>query len=413
MEALDREIRSRPHGAIRAMERALGMGRNWWQDRLKGGDISLNQFIAVLDHLGLDRVSFLRQHLGKSGGFELDRPTGPVPRVVQIALRRFEALEEGPGLGEHFLETLDRQRYDDPAGALRLGEQSVELIELAQLPRLLAIIGSSFRLLLRLDEAEHVFHVGIEIASLAEDPFMPALLARRLAHVFADRADYGRALALTEQVSLVFLYAGNQVNFYRGMVDRGLWLSRLGRPYESISVLTLALDRLPKSDARYRYAAFNILGHKHREIGQLDTALEFAKKAEELSDGLGSFAASKTVWLRADIHTALGEYSEAERALRLVRDELWLSHAAEAALVTCSLVRILLLQGKATEAFAMAATTRVLVEPLRHNKIVSAIIGDLLRCGRTGLTLALVEKALSRIEGKRYKTDDRIGPVFP
>jgi hypothetical protein len=46
---------------------------------------------------------------------------------------------------------------------------------------------------------------------------------------------------------------------------------------------------------------------------------------------------------------------------------------------------------------------RALLEPLRHNKVISAALGDLLRCGQAGLTLALVEQVRARIESERKR----------
>ncbi len=49
---------------------------------------------------------------------------------------------------------------------------------------------------------------------------------------------------------------------------------------------------------------------------------------------------------------------------------------------------------------------RALLEPLRHHKLISDAIGDLLRCGQASLTLALVEVVKSRIEDERQRNQE-------
>jgi hypothetical protein len=78
-------------------------------------------------------------------------------------------------------------------------------------------------------------------------------------------------------------------------------------------------------------------------------------------------------------------------------------HPGETALATCELVRVQLRQEKSEEAYLATTSMRMLLEPLRHNKIISAAIGDLLRCGRAGLTLALAKRVQAQIEGERRR----------
>jgi hypothetical protein len=115
----------------------------------------------------------------------------------------------------------------------------------------------------------------------------------------------------------------------------------------------------------------------------------------------------KLIWLLARIESDLGELSSAtsrfEEAVAIFRK----LHYGETALVTCELARVLLAQGRHTDAFEAAASLRGLLEPLRGNKIISAAIGDLLRSGQRGLTLTLVQRVKARIEGERQTQDWR------
>ncbi len=72
----------------------------------------------------------------------------------------------------------------------------------------------------------------------------------------------------------------------------------------------------------------------------------------------------------------------------------------EEALLICDLVKVQLLRNKGEDAYRTAASMMKLLEPLRADKVVSAAIAELLRSGKDGLTLALVERIQGKIEGE-------------
>lgn len=73
LDALDQELRRRPRGTIRAMERALGWAPSWWHNRLRSGHVTTGQALAVLDYLGLDAAAFVRRSLNSQ--LELRSPS--------------------------------------------------------------------------------------------------------------------------------------------------------------------------------------------------------------------------------------------------------------------------------------------------------------------------------------------------
>lgn len=401
VKALDREIKKRPRGALSALERELGKSRGWWPGRVRAGRIGLHELFDVLDFLGMSPLGFFRDQADEDDEFELDRPCGPAPRIVIRAWERFESGEEGERVGEALLESLDRQRYDEPEETLQVAESAVRIVEIELLPRLLGIAGSTLRLLLRLDEADHAIQTGILIARCRGDRPAIADLVQRLAYVHGDRAEYTTALRLSQRAATSFLYLGATGSFGRALVDQGVLLSRLDRPQESIWVLRTALGSLSESDARNRCAALQLLGLGYKDLGDLDQALEFARQARAAAQGMEKVSVTKIVWLTAEIHRGLHRYEDAEAGLREVVDSVWPVSPADAALATCDLVRVLLLQGKREEAYVTARKMLALIEPLKANRIVSAAIADLLRSGRASLTLALVEGVYRRIAGER------------
>ena len=113
------------------------------------------------------------------------------------------------------------------------------------------------------------------------------------------------------------------------------------------------------------------------------------------------WARAKLLWLKASVHLDLNEISPAVATLEEVIAILVDIHPGEAALATCELVRVFLHQGQGEAAYKAAISMRAFVEPFRYNRIISAAIGDLLRSGQKGLTLALVKRVMKQIEGER------------
>ncbi|HEX9734004.1 MAG TPA: tetratricopeptide repeat protein [Thermoanaerobaculia bacterium] len=398
---LDEEIRGRGWGAIRGVDRVVGRDRGWWQNRVKAGDLSVVQLLTVLDHLGIEPGRFLRKALGGEPGWELDRPRGEPPEIVVRAWERVRAGKEGKGVGRDYLDSLDERRYEEPWEVERLALQDVDDVELPLLPRLLGVAGSALRLLIRLDEAEHAIHAGIGISLEREDQMAVGDLLQRLAFVVADRGEYADALGIAERAAILYLRTGDRIGVAKALVDQGIWLYYLGRPQEAIIAFESALRDLPARATLHRFTALQDLGLCHQILGDVEKALRYLSAAEELTPNAN--AEGKLSWFRSSIHRDLGQLEEAESQLCRTVEIFRGLHHGEAALTTCDLVRIQLLRGRPGDAYLTATSMRALLEPLRHNKVISAALGDLLRCGQAGLTLALVEQVRARIESERKR----------
>ncbi|MCP4593373.1 MAG: tetratricopeptide repeat protein [bacterium] len=402
---LDREIRSRGHGSIRAVDRAMGRTGGWWQQRVAAGDLSLGQLLKVLDHLGLEPVRFCRKVLGGEDGPDLDRPRGEPPEIVLRARDRLRAGTEGKGIGKTYLETLDQQRYEEPERVVKLALWAVDHVELPLLPRLLGVVGSALRLLLRLDDAEHAIHAGIEIVQGRDAQTVVGDLLQRLSYVVADQGDHAEALRLAEKEVMTYLRVGDRIGLGKALVDSGMWLYYLDQPRESINTQEAALERLPDSLPRSRCTAFQFIGLSYRRLGDPESAIKYLRKAEATAVGIEDWAMAKLTWLKGEIHMDLGQFDEAASDLWKVVEFFRERHPGETVLAACDLVRVQLLQGRLADAYQTATLISALAEPLRHNRIISAAIGDLSRCGQAGLTLALVEQVKARIksQGKQFR----------
>ncbi|MEM8961753.1 MAG: tetratricopeptide repeat protein [Acidobacteriota bacterium] len=402
---LDQEIRGRGRGAISAVERAVGKGEGWWQGRVRAGDITVDQLLGILDHLGLAPSAFVRRALADSRTLELDRPLGPVPEIVAKAWRRIQDPVDVDGVGATYLETLDRHRYRRPGEVIKMAHWAIDHVEPGLLPRLLGITGSAWRMQMELDNAAHAIHAGLELAHQRSDTATVGDLLQRLSYVLTDQGEQERALGLAERAAAIHLRNRDRAAFGRALVDQGIWLLYLDRPRESIAVLEHALGELAEGPSRSRMAALHCLGLAHQRSGNLGAALEHAIAAPRAVARIGRWDEAKLLWLRGRIYHDLERFDQAVECFEEVVMILRQIHLGEAVLATCELLRAQLSLGEAEKAFQVAMSMVALVEPLRTNKVLSSAIRELVGAGRAGMTLALVKQIEARIEDERRRRD--------
>lgn len=407
LDALDQELRSRPYGSIRALERGIGKGKGWWQDRVRTGDLSVSQLFAVLDFLGLHPIGFLRNHVGREDGLELNRPQGPVPPMVKLALERAQQAREAHGLGEKVLDALDEQRYEDPQGVANSAEWAIDQIELALLPRFLGIIGSAHRLLLKVDDAEHYLYAAVEACKLHGDDVCLGNLLRRYSYIYLERADYARSLHLAERGTLLLLRAGDLEGVGKGTVEQGIRLYYLARHAEALASLQVALGLLPSGLARYRFAALQVLGLASQSSGRSEQALTFLRLAEAESQALGSREQNKAKWLKARLLENSGRLDEAAEEFAALAEAFRKEHLGNMILVNCELVRVSLRRGLRTEAITRTKSMIPVLEQLHSHRVVCDAVGTLLREEYDGLTIDLICEVIQIIEAAQRA--DRTG----
>jgi tetratricopeptide (TPR) repeat protein len=403
VEAIDDELERRKWGAISRMEKALGVaGQGWWQARRKTEDIYIGAMVEILEHLGLDPGRFVTKVLGKDSDLVLDQPIGEPPEIVVRAWERFRS--KGPlveTVAEANLETLDRMRYAAPKEAIRQALTTLGYCSRPMIPRLLGVAGSTWRLLLDLEKAEHALYAGLKMLEELKDPRAILELAQRLCYVRSDQADFAGALRLSEKIAMGYLRLQDRIGFGKSLVDQTVWLSRLDRFQEAINMGISALDFLPETEARNRCATYQVIAYNFREINDLEKAWRYLRLAEEISGTFGDkWCQDKLLWLRGNLLSDLGRTDEAAEILWKAVEMFATTNLSDMALATCDLVRVELLAERPAVAREAAQKLRFLVEPLRDNPVVSAAISDLFYKEGAALTLALVQDVRFRLESE-------------
>lgn|GEM_PF-3064427 len=407
VRALDKEMKRRKRGTITAISQLMKRSRSWWHQRRKAGDVSVGQMMGILDYLDLDAVRFLRQALHEDGlSLDLEKPKTAPSEIVLVALHRFQIKDRPGTLGASFLETLDSIRYERPHEALEKATWGVEHVDRALLARFLGVVASIFRHLSRLDDAEHALFAGINLADISSDHEVVAELVQRRAYVVGERGQLETALRLSESAMIAYLRCGSAVGAAQAIIDQAVWMSRLGRCKETILLAETGLKWLPETEEVNRCAAYQLIARNWFVLGDLDRAWECIAKVREIAKDNSILIQDKLDWLTANILAALGRLSEAEGLLISTIERVCRYRNGEDALLICDLVEVQLRLGKLKEAHETAIMMLKLLEPMRHDRIISAAIEELLRLGEKGLTLALVDRVRTKIEGELCATLD-------
>ncbi|MDY7091766.1 MAG: hypothetical protein SX243_02205 [Acidobacteriota bacterium] len=401
--ALDEELQRRGYGSYARMERALGQSPKWWYYHRETSSLHLDEFFAILDHLGLDPGEFVLQQLRSDHNldFGLDRPRGEPPALVTRAWERFRGEATGRRLDDAFFADLNEKGYRAPRSTLELLPPLVDLAAPADLPGLLEVAGAAHWALIELDAADHCFQTALEFAHVLGEHRKVGNLLRRYSYVINDHGDSARAHRLVRAAAAILLRENDDLGLAKACVEMGQWLGYEGRKAEAMQAFQTALRRLPETEGRYRFAALQSLGVDLKNLGQLEEALEYVERARAYLPHVSKRHKGKLVWLEAGIQEELGEFEAAGEQLMTVVEIFRTEHPGEAAIATCDLVRLQFLLGRGDDAYETALTSRGLVEPLAGNKVISAAIAELLRAERAGLTLALVARVQQAMEAAR------------
>lgn len=311
-------------------------------------------------------------------------------------------------LGEGVLEALEEMRFDDPRTALKASRDALkEAAGPVSVGRVLAVHASNLR---EVDELAEAF-LALRVA-------IPAL------DVVGDLQGIGRALSVAGAVARAcgeFGLAGGLNDYAEMMHIRGNSLAGRGSAMGLRGALILAAGGDPGIALRELDAALPLLladGVRWRVVGVQQVR---SAALVECGDIVGARAAisaaiaaapdaamlrGRLAWRAADIETAAGDHPAAEllyrQAFGLVADPL-----CDRLLIAAQAVRAATCQGKTTQAFTLA---KVLLEPLFEilddtnptRRVLRAAHADLYRAAlEAGLTAAVVDQAISRIEAAR------------
>lgn len=369
-------------------------------------NIMLIKFLRICENAEIDPAEIFAEVFPapeRKLDFGIPIPKRPVPNIVRRVRERLEQSEEGAStIPRHWLEWLDELRYDKPRRALKLLEDTLDLVKLEDLPLALGVWASTCRFFFRYEEAFLACIEGLEIARAQHDPLGEVDLLQRVSFLVASMAaNYQAALSVSEQAAVLCSRSGDLSRLGQILVDQGQFLFYLDRHDESRTCLEVALRFLDETERRHQTAALHTMGHLSQVTGSSEDALVICKQLQPLIRG--RFERGKLQWLEG---CALADLKRWEPSFKGFEDA-WASllpmSPIDAALSACDHVDALLSSGSVAEAQARAQILRKVLEPLEANLLASAAIRDLLRCEQEGkqLTATFLLEIKNRIENSR------------
>ncbi len=308
---------------------------------------------------------------------------------------------------QRWLDQMDEERYEDPQGALGQLLSRAEEVPLLLHAQFLGVCGSAFRnravlcgAAVDLAAAMDCLVMGKYVAWCREDNLATANLMIRETYIHDSRGEYARALQLAEKANAMGDRLQNRTIRGRSLAEQGRSLFHLGRYSDAFQCYTASVDVLPNSERRYRCSAYHALGHCSVAIGDLPSALGYAKLAEPLVPESRPFL-TKLRWFQGELCAELGQYSEALGILTDVVENLHTLHIGETVLACCDLMKVQLQMGLAEEAWQTAESAIGIMTAAIRNRTVSAALAELLRGGQSALDLNRVSNVKRQVERAR------------
>ena len=139
--------------------------------------------------------------------------------------------------------------------------------------------GDAFTLLNRFEAAERALQTALRIATEREDRLGERSALRSIAFLRSHEGRHAEALERIEEVLAIGRAIGDMRSEAGDLATLGNVLRALGQPQRALAVLEASLERteISSNTGRYGYL-LNVIGTVHRELGNLDQALDYYRR---------------------------------------------------------------------------------------------------------------------------------------
>ena len=193
-EALKPHIRA---VGVRTVERRLRKRSRFFQNARLRGSLRLKDFLALCAVLELEPVEFIKAALRGDIMPEI-RPPG----ILLAAWRQLKTAQKG--IGSDRVQQLQSTLYIDPRGTRAAIKRLLPCASPNQVPLILGLYASAFRLESDLPRATLLLREARRIARDLNLPAAEADLLIRLSYVALEREDFPQAIRYAEQGTLIY-----------------------------------------------------------------------------------------------------------------------------------------------------------------------------------------------------------------
>ncbi len=385
-EALKPHLRA---AGVHNAERRIGKPRRFFENLRYRGTLQLRDFLATCVALDLDPAELITRALADEVGPVVGRP-----RIVTSAWRRIR--DQGPGIGEQRLAELESLVQTRPKQARTALARQMRDASREQVPRVLGLCASAYRVQSDLPRAELVLREAYEIARSAELRAAEPELLIRMAYVALERERPVHALKSAQEATFGFTRLSDREGQGRGLQTAGIMRYYLGDFREALFDIQAAMAHL--SDPRQLMAFHQIAAYCFAALDLEGDACREAAAARALADGAPEWMQGKLSWLEADLARGSARLDHLRRA----KAALWPGRPADCALVTIELIAQALAVGDESLAEQAALGLCALVERTSSPRIEKAILRLVRNQGRlTPDLVAEIRRSLERSRERR------------
>jgi len=334
-------------------------------------------------------------------------------RLSDISTEKVNEIHRRDWCGKSHLTGLDELRYQDPMRAFVEAQAILEAYLARELDVdstydvifVLGVLGSAARMLSNLDAAHHAVGVALDFASLTYSlrGSFPLALAQRAVYVLASEGDCGLALDLARWIYRRYDRIQDKNGKGKSLVDCGHILLRNKEYSDALDSYFHALQLLPESSVRNRYAAKSGIVEASYRLGDLEQARRYIVEVRRSVLAKDQHALAMINLQEAKILRDLGDQAGSLRCFKTAIDLLSnTGQLIELVLASVNAVELLLEMGKPSRACALAERMIVLSFGLSRHRVIWRAVEDLIQAARKGeLSLALVATARRMIENGR------------
>lgn len=288
------------------------------------------------------------------------------PLARQKWLVRNQRRFQSHGLAEDLLDRSREQWHENPELAEGLAELGLEVVEqideeacgVARVndlkARAWAYVANARRIRSDLRSVEGAFRAAdFYLESGSGDPLERAAILSLKAAFRRDQRRFDEAVEVLREAADIYREAGEPQQEVLILVQQATVLQASDRQAEALEVLQQAIDDLDEErDARLYFYAHHNLAHCLKDMGLNDQAQDLLPRVWELARRLGGRNDLLRVeWLEGLVLAEAGQFDEAERMLRRVRDSFVEQGIGyDAARVSLDLAQLYLRTGRTAEA---------------------------------------------------------------
>ncbi len=298
-------------------------------------------------------------------------------------------------IDEAWLRERDLRRHDEAKAVLRELQAVVHDVPEKHAAFYCAVLGSTYRMLDRLDHARDSLRLGSRIADDQDDQRARANLLQRRAYVEHEMLRPDRALDSAERAFAAYHFLGDEEGKGQTLVDRGLFLGYLKRTDEAIDSYTKALEHLSDDSHLNRFSLHQslarLLGLQKRDYDQARLQIEKAREhLPHLTNQRHSRA--KLLWLQASLDRSQRRFEAASGKLLQVVEALADFRPLDAVLAGLEMAETQFLLGGPVLAYSAVMGLRRFVEKLEDTPTAQAGVQGLIELEKRSLTIERIRQ---------------------